>query len=114
MGIVKKMFILFSLCSILTFAATETEEMNENEVLNSKEISEQVEEEEVLTGKSLFYENSNLIRIEVRENNVRQFDTEKSKNQNQNQNLGSERENINSEREITTSEDSQESEKSES
>lgn len=111
MGIVKKMFIFFSLCSVLTFAATETEEMNE--VLNSEEISEQVEEE-VLTGKSLFYENSNLIRIEVRENNVRQFDTEKSKNQNQNQNLGSERENINSEREITTSEDSQESEKSES
>lgn len=112
MGIVKKVFIFFSLCSILTFAI-ETEETKENDILNSEEISEQVDEE-VLTGKSLFYENSNLIRIEVRENNVGKFETEKNKSQDKNQESGNKREDTNSAGEITTSEDSQKSEENKS
>lgn len=112
MGIVKKVFIFFSLYSILTFAI-ETEETKENDILNSEEISEQVDEE-VLTGKSLFYENSNLIRIEVRENNVRKFETEKNKSQDKNQEPGNKREDTNSTGEITTSEDSQKSEEDKS
>lgn len=112
MGIVKKVFIFFSLCSILAFAA-EKEEMNKNDILNSEEMSEQVEEE-VLTGKSLFYENSNLIRIEMRENNIGKFETEKNKNQDKNQELGNKREDTNSAGEVGTSEDSQKTEENKS
>lgn len=113
MGIVKKVFIFFSLCNILIFAV-ETEETNENNILkNSEEISEQVEEE-VLTGRSLFYENSKLIRIEVRENNVGKFETEKSKNQDQNQEPRNKRENTDSTGEIATPENNQESEENKS
>ena len=106
MGIIKKVLIFFLLCNVLA-VANKMEEVIENEV----PISEDIEEEEVLTGKSLFYENSELIRIEMRENNIGKFGAEKSKNQSENKESGNTREDSDSERENTATKDSEKSEK---
>lgn len=109
MGIIKKALIIFLLCNVLV-VANEMEEVTENEV----PISEAIEEEEVLTGKSLFYENSELIRIEMRENNIGKFGAEKSKNQSEDKEVGDTREDFDSERENTTTKDSEKSEENKS
>ena len=68
-------------------------------------------EEEVVTGKSLFFENSNLIRIEMRKDGDKKFGEEKADSSKEDRKTGEEKTDSSEERENSDLEKKEKSEK---
>ena len=99
---------LIKLCLFLTLfniSFAEEEFLEEEPIYNVKA------EEEVVTGKSLFFENSNLIRIEMRKDGDKKFGEEKADSSKEDRKTGEEKTDSSEERENSDLEKTEKSEK---
>ena len=102
MGNLIKIFLFLTLFNI---------SFSEEEFYEEKPDYEVEAEEEVVTGKSLFFENSNLIRIEMRKDGDKKFGKEKADSSKEDRKTGEEKTDSSEERENSDLEKTEKSEK---
>lgn len=98
---------LIKLCLFLTLFNIS---FSEEKFLEEEPVYEVETEEEVVTGKSLFFENSNLIRIEMRKDGDEKFGEEKRESSKENRKTGETKTDSSEERENSDLEKSEKSE----
>lgn len=101
MGNLIKIFLFLTLFNI---------SFSEKEFYEEKPDYEVEAEEEVVTGKSLFFENSNLIRIEMRKDGDKKFGEEKREPSEENRDTGKKETDSSEKRENSDLEKSEKSE----
>lgn len=106
MGNLIKIFLFLTLFNISFSEEEFYEEKPDYEVEVEAEA-----EEEVVTGKSLFFENSNLIRIEMRKDGDKKFGEEKADSSKEDRKTGEEKTDSSEERENSDLEKTEKSEK---
>ncbi len=102
MGNLIKIFLFLTLFNI---------SFSEEEFYEEKPDYEVEAEKEVVTGKSLFFENSNLIRIEMRKDGDKKFGEEKADSSKEDRKTGEEKTDSSEERENSDLEKTEKSEK---
>lgn len=105
MGNLVKIFLFLTLFNV---SFCEEEVYDENYYVEAEAAAE-----EIVTGKSLFFENSNLIRIEMRKDGDKKFGGEKENPDKENRDTGEEKENPDKKTEDKGSKTTQKSEENE-
>ena len=101
MGNLIKIFLFLTLFNI---------SFSEEEFYEEKPDYEVEAEEEVVTGKSLFFENSNLIRIEMRKDGDKKFEGARAETSEENKDTGKEKTDSSEEGESSNMEESEKQE----